>query len=220
MTTSPIAPSARCRSRITSRTGVVPCDHGNEPVDVRPADRIGHVTAVDENPAPLVELDRVLDRELGELVGQVERQSATARKPGERAVHRPGIEVAEAEPLGELPCDRALAGPCGPIDCDDHQEVAPRSESRRSKKPGKLTAADSAPCTVDALAGDEPGHRAEHRDPVVASRVDRAAAQPCRHAAHLEAVRRRPDVRAERPQRVDDRLDPVCLLRPQLGRAA
>ena len=151
---------------------------------------------------------------------QVEREPAPAREPGERAVHRPGVEVAEAEPLGEQPRDRALAGPCGPVDCDDHQEVAPRSESRRSKKPGKLTAADSAPSDLDALAGDEPRDRAEHRDPVVAARVDRAAAQPRRDAADVEAVRGRADVRAERAQPVDDRLDPVGLLRAQLRGAA
>jgi hypothetical protein len=124
---------------------VVPCDDRHELVDVGPTDRRGDVTAADEDPARLVELDRVLDRELGELVGQVERQPPAPSEPGERAIHRAGVEVPEAEPLGELPCDRALAGPCGPIDCDDHQEEAPRSESRRSKKPGKDTATTSAP---------------------------------------------------------------------------
>ena len=48
------------------------------------------------------------------------------------------------------------------------------TESRRSKKPGKLTATASAPSIRDAFARDEPGDGAEHRDPVVAARVHRA----------------------------------------------
>ena len=71
-------------------------------------------------------------RERGELAGEVERDAAAARQPRQRAVHRPGVEVAEAEPLGEKPCDRALAGPCGPVDGDDHQVVVALSESSRS----------------------------------------------------------------------------------------
>ena len=122
-------------------------DDRDELVDVGLADRGGDVGAVDEDATRVVEADRVLGRELGELVGEVEREPAAPREPGERAVHRAGVEVAEAEPLGEKPCDRALAGPCGPVDGDDHQVVVARSESRRSKKPGKLTAAASAPST-------------------------------------------------------------------------
>ena len=111
---------------------VVARDDGDELVDVRLADRGRDVAAVDEDAALLVEPDRVLGRERGQLAGEVECHAAAARQPGQRAVHRPRVEVAEAEPLGEKPCDRALAGPCGPIDGDDHQEVVALSESSRS----------------------------------------------------------------------------------------
>ena len=111
---------------------VVAGDDRDELVDVRLADRGGDVAAVDEDAALLVEPDRVLGRERGELAGEVERDAAAPRQPRQRAVHRPGVEVAEAEPLGEKPCDRALAGPCGPVDGDDHQVVVALSESSRS----------------------------------------------------------------------------------------
>ena len=110
----------------------VPRDDRDELVDVRLADRRRDVAAVDEDAAVLVEADRMLGRERSQLVGQVERDAAAPRQPGQRAVHRPRVEVAEAEPLGEKPCDRALAGPCGPVDGDDHQEVVALSESSRS----------------------------------------------------------------------------------------
>ena len=49
-------------------------------------------------------------RERRELGAVVERELALEREPGERAVHRPGVEVAEAEPLRERAGDGALAG--------------------------------------------------------------------------------------------------------------
>ena len=52
-------------------------------------------------------------------VGEVER--LLEGQPRERAVHRPGIEVAELEPLGEPPRDRALARAGGPVDGNNHQ---------------------------------------------------------------------------------------------------
>ena len=70
-----------------------------------------------------------------------EREAALHREPGQRAVHRPGVEVAEAEPLGESPCDRALPCPCGAVNGDDHRL---ETELRRSKNPGKLIATASA----------------------------------------------------------------------------
>ena len=54
--------------------GVVARDDGDELVDVGLADRGRSRRAGDEDPAALVELDRVLGRELGELGGAVERQ--------------------------------------------------------------------------------------------------------------------------------------------------
>ena len=68
----------------------------------------------------LVEGDRVLAREAPERLALGERQPLAHREPRERAVHRPGVEVAEAEPLRQQAGDGALAGPCGPVDGDDH----------------------------------------------------------------------------------------------------
>src|SRR5205807_1724791 len=91
--------------------------------------------------AAFLERDRVRGRELAQRLGVPEREPALHREPRDRAVHRTGVEVAEAEPLGEPPCDRAFACPCGAVDGDDHRL---ETESRRSKNPGKLIATASA----------------------------------------------------------------------------
>ena len=49
-----------------------------------------------------------------------QRQTLAHREPRQGAVHRPRVEVAEAEPLRQQAGDGALAGPCGPVDGDDH----------------------------------------------------------------------------------------------------
>ena len=71
----------------------------------------------------------VLARERAERRAVSERDPRSQREPGERAVHRAGVEVAEAEPLGERARDGALAGPCRAVDGDDHRCI---TESRRS----------------------------------------------------------------------------------------
>ena len=152
-------------------------------------------------------------------------------EPGERAVHGAGVEVAEAEPHREGARDRALAGPGGPVDRDDHdfclgQKSRENTQSclaefrssclSNSKKPGKLTPTQLGVLDLDAVLRVEGGDRAEHRDPVVAPALDPAAAGPGRDAADPEAVLGREDVLAEGAQGVDRRLDAVGLLRPQL----
>ena len=57
---------------------------------------------------------------------------------------------------------------------------------------------------LDALARGDTGDRAEHREAMVAARVDDTAAQPCRNASDPEAVARRPDVTADAPELLDD----------------
>ena len=72
----------------------------------------------------------------------VEIEPVLERQPGERPVHGAGIEVAEAEALGEAARNGALPGPGGAVDGDDHRSA---SESSMAKKSGKLTATRSAP---------------------------------------------------------------------------
>jgi hypothetical protein len=119
-------------------------DDGNHAVDLRATDRSRDVGAGDEDALLVLEGDGVLAREPPETfaVGKVER--LLERKPRERAIHRAGVEVPELEPFGEPPRDSALARAGGPVDCNDHRLV---TDSRRSKKPGKLIATASASCT-------------------------------------------------------------------------
>ena len=104
-------------------------DDGHRPVDPRVADRRGHVLARDRDVALLVELDRVRGRQLPQTLAVLERDVFPQRQPRHGPVHGPGVEVADTQPLGEAACDRALAGPCGPVDGDDHRLA---SESRSS----------------------------------------------------------------------------------------
>ncbi len=99
----------------------MPRDDGNHPVDLRLADRRGHVGAVDPHAIVVVEPHGLLLRELRERVGVAELEAALHREPRERAVHRAGVEVAEAEPLGERARHSALARSRRPVDRDDHQ---------------------------------------------------------------------------------------------------
>ena len=117
-------------------------DDWDEPVDPRLANGGGDVGTRDRHSTGFVELDTVLLGQLAQTPALAQRDPLLHRKPGERAVHRPGVEVAEAEALREPARDRALSCPCGPIDGDDHRCV---TDSRRSKNPGKLTPTASAP---------------------------------------------------------------------------
>src|SRR4029079_6661041 len=80
-------------------------------------------------------------------------------EPGQAAVHRSGVQVAETEPRRERASDRALAGAGRPVDGDDHCET----ESSSSKKPGKLIptlsassrltpSRETAPATAPSIA--------------------------------------------------------------------
>jgi hypothetical protein len=106
---------------------VVAGDDRHDSVDLRLADRRGDVGVVDEDAPCLVEDDRMPARQLAERRAVAERQRLTQREPREGAVHRAGVEVAVAEPLRQTAGDGALAGPCGPIDGDDHRcAISPR----------------------------------------------------------------------------------------------
>ena len=114
-------------------------DNGDEAVDLGAADRRGDVGVGDEDAALRIELDRVLRSEPAESFAVAELEPLPLREPGERPVHRPGVEVAEAETLGEPAGDGALARAGRPVDRDDHLPSALRPESRgRLSRGGSL----------------------------------------------------------------------------------
>jgi len=51
---------------------------------------------------------------------------ALERRERDRAVHRAGVEEGEAERLGDLARERALARGRGSVDGDDHRRSRPR----------------------------------------------------------------------------------------------
>ena len=217
ITTSPSRPSCRCRSRITSRTGECRATTGTiRSMRVSRIDAVTSVPAIQTRPS-LVEGHRLGAGKVCERVGAPEVDAALHREPGERAVHRPGVEVAEAEPLGERARHSALAGAGRPVDRNDHRLT---TEFRSSKKPGKLIATVSAPSSSDAFPRREAGDGAEHRDSMVAAGVDPASPKAGRDAGDRPAVLPGVDVGAAGAQAVGDRLDPVALLDAKLGGAA
>ena len=96
-------------------------DDRNHPVDAGLADRGRDVGAADPDPVALGEEDGLLPRQLRQPLRVAEVEPALHREPRERSVHRAGVEVAEAKPLGERSCHCALARSCGPVDCHDHR---------------------------------------------------------------------------------------------------
>ena len=60
-------------------------------------------------------------RELGQRLAGAEVDAALHREPRHGAVHRPRVEVAEAEALREAARHRALAGAGRPVDRDNHR---------------------------------------------------------------------------------------------------
>ncbi len=188
-------------------------DDGNRPVDAGIADRQGHILARDGDVAILVELDRVPGRQLPEALPVLERDVLPQRQPRHGSVHGPGVEVADTEPLGEAACDRALAGPCGPVDGDDHRLA---SDVEKLVEAGERYRRRVRALDAYALLRDEAGDGADDRDAVVAGGVELAASRPRRHAADGVATGGRPHAGADRPQRRRHRIDAVRLLRAQL----
>ena len=79
------------------------------------ADRVGDVAAVEQH--ALAELDRRPARRPRRA-----RRAVVARRPAHAAIHRPGVQVREAEPLRDGARDSGLSGPGGTVDGDDHGE--------------------------------------------------------------------------------------------------
>ena len=59
-------------------------------------------------------------RESGERDRVVEGNPVPVGEPGERSIHRAGVEVVESELPGDLARDRALPRAGQPVDGDDH----------------------------------------------------------------------------------------------------
>ena len=91
-------------------------DDRHHPVDPHLADRVGDVGVVDVARGRRSSKTTGFSRASAPSAGPSPRSSAAAeREPGQAAVHRAGVEVAEAEPLGER--SRAtvlLPAPAGP----------------------------------------------------------------------------------------------------------
>ena len=99
----------------------MPRDGRHGPVDLGLADRAVTSVVGDLDRAVRAERHRVLGRERRERAAVVERDPVAEGEPGQRAVHRPGVEVAEAEPRGKGRRDRALAGARRAVDGHDHE---------------------------------------------------------------------------------------------------
>ena len=145
-------------------------DRRDDLVDARLADLDRHVAAVDQDVLLVLEADRMLAGERAEALRVVEVGCALEREPGQRAVHRARVEVAKAEPRGELPRHRALACPSGAVDGDDHRLLTGVEELEET---GEAYRRGFGPFEAQPFARHEPRNRPEHRDPVVALRNQR-----------------------------------------------
>jgi len=72
------------------------------------------------------------------------------------------------------------------------------------------------PTKLDPLLGRHAGHRSEHGQAMVASRLDDAATQACGYTSHPEPVTGCAKVAADPPEPLDQPFDPVGLLQPEL----
>jgi len=83
------------------------------------SDRLAHVLTVQGHPTS-IESDLHGARDLAERGPVVEVRPGAERRQRDGAVHRSGVQVREAETLGERPRDSRLAGPRWAIDGNDH----------------------------------------------------------------------------------------------------
>ena len=142
MTTPPGAPISRCRATSTARTRGMPRDGGRGPVDLRRADRLRHVMAIDPTTPPL-------DGRAGPRSPSARRPASSWRStplvqrlPGHRAVHGAGVHVAVLEACARRPAPRSLPGTRRPIDGDDQRierSLASYQTSRRIHPRARLT---------------------------------------------------------------------------------
>jgi hypothetical protein len=96
------------------------CDRRHQTVDLSSSDRRRHVLPVDLHEATFPERDRMRERDLREQRSVGDVRSVAACNPGQRSVHRPGVEVAESQPAREPRRDGALSRAGRPVDGHDH----------------------------------------------------------------------------------------------------
>ncbi len=125
-------------------------DPGGGGGHLRVADRGADVAPAEQHPAA-VEVDLEPGGQFVQRRAVVEVGAGLERGQRHAAVHRPGVEVGEAELGGDRASDGGLAGPGGTVDGDDHQlrvwmrklrtipaaaQPPPSSEPRSPSKPG------------------------------------------------------------------------------------
>ena len=98
----------------------MPRHGGNEPVDLGVPDGDGHVLAVELDEPVLPERNGMGSGDAGERGAVGEIDPVAPRDPGQRAVHRPRVEVPEAETPCERRGDRALPRSGWTVDGHDH----------------------------------------------------------------------------------------------------
>ena len=175
--------------------------------------------------------DRLSRRELGQRLAVVERNPLVERKPGQRPVHRAGVEIPHPEPRRDRSGDRALPRSRGAVD-RNHERLA---HGVQLPSGGPLTRRASSMLEEPREAHGDGGGVVDP-DPLDSRQArQRRRASRCdgRRASRFVHPRTRvgtpvttkpsvgaPDSHADRAERVDRRLDAVALLRPQLGGTA
>ncbi len=105
-------------------------DDGRGLGDLGRPDRLADVAPVEQHrrrapgwPAARVDARRAC--QLAKSAGALGQPAAGAlkREQGDGAVHRPAVQVGEAERTGELAGDRGLAGTGGAVDGDQHKDA-------------------------------------------------------------------------------------------------
>ena len=187
------------------------------------------------DPPPVAEVDRVPRASALERRPVVERDALVQREPGQGAIHRPGVEVVEAEPESE-----SLARPSSsrrrrarrwrrssvpPIGGNARSGLE-RHRAMRSFSSGTAQALHHVEEAGEAH-GDAVGSSTRRPPATRARRPPRASRCGGRRGSSTRPPRGAPARRviakpslvacsahAERTQRVDRRVDPVGLLRP------
>ena len=135
--------------------------------------RVAHVASIEHHTLPGRARPGVRS------VGADERASAASssgstpsskRQQRQSAIHRPGVQVADADARRSSRATVLLPAPAGPSIATI--TLTPPSVARSRANPGYDTVATSNPRTETPSSTGEAGDRAEHREAVIADRVD------------------------------------------------